>query len=81
MTYRRFRFKVHGINGIVLLRFPDSPSHCRDLARDLATNIQNGATIGLPNSRDEYGEYLWDLKVVGGDQSQVECVEEMEEIG
>jgi hypothetical protein len=55
---------VQAQRGVAVLRFPNTDDG-EKFAKDLAENIKPGSVVILPNTRDSYGEYEWDVKSVG----------------
>lgn len=67
------------IQGVGVLRFPQQ-DYCdkdgnktlaRDVAANLSSQIKQGTILGLPSTRDENGNYLWDFRIEIGDPGQV----------
>ena len=67
------------IEGVGVIFYPElslgdgkKVRHARDAAREIAKSVRQGSIIGLPSTRDENGNLLWDFKIVEGDPGQVE---------
>ena len=41
----------------------------QQIAKRLATAMREGATVLLPRTRDQHGQFEWDIRMLGSDQA------------
>ena len=69
---------MSGIDGVGVVRFPAQSQigdrSAREVAHELAQNIQVGCIICLPNTKDSYGEYEWNFRIEPATEGQVKVI-------
>jgi hypothetical protein len=63
------QFPIRRIRGVGVLRYPEGHG---EKARQMMGFVQDGSVLCLPDARDSYGNYLWDFRIEGTPDDEVD---------